>query len=80
VAHPEARVAALLDVALRAAEAADQKVTQPLLGGGEIASRIHRAEDLVAGDLPVERRDEALEAVFADGGLHVLVVQCRRAQ
>src|SRR5437870_3418966 len=47
VPHPQARMAALLDVALRAAEAADQKIAQPLLGARKIAGRIHRSENLI---------------------------------
>ena len=59
-------MATLLDVALRAAEAADEKVTQPLLGAGEIVRRIHPAEDVVARHLSIERRDEVCESLLAD--------------
>ena len=75
MAHPQARVAALLDVALRPAEAAHEEIAQPLLGAGEIVLGIHRPQDVVGGDLAVEESDEALEPVLADGGVDFCVVQ-----
>lgn len=64
VAHPQARMAALLDVARRSAEAADQKVAQPFFGAGQVVGRVHRAEHLVRRDLRVERADQAGKPVF----------------
>src|SRR6185503_15778736 len=75
MAHAQPRVAALLDVALRSAEAAHQEVAQPLLGAGEIRLGIHWSEDVVGGDLAVEQADEALEAFLADGLVDLCVVQ-----
>src|SRR5262245_60700898 len=58
---------ALLDVARRTAETADQKITEPLLGPREIFLRIHRTQNRVVRNLRVERADETEEAVLADG-------------
>src|SRR5690242_9677069 len=41
MAHAQARMPPLLNVALRAAEPADQEIAQPLLGAWQIVSRIH---------------------------------------
>ena len=76
VAHAQTRVPSLLDVTLRAAEASDQKVAEPLLGAGKILGRIHRAQHIVGRHLFVERRDKTRETVVADGGKDVLLVQC----
>src|SRR5687767_8159357 len=64
--HAQPRVAALFFVAPRAAEAADEKITQALLGAGQVVFRIHLAENVVARHLRVKRRDQSLEAVFAN--------------
>ena len=48
------------------AEAANQEIAQALLGALEIARWIHRTENVVAGNLPVERRNQAGEAFFTD--------------
>ena len=40
MSHPEPRMAALLDVVLRTAEAKDQEITQALFRTGEIILRI----------------------------------------
>lgn len=53
-------------VPCRAAEALDEEVTEALFGTGEVVGGIHRAEDVVGGDLFVEGCDEAGEAFFAD--------------
>jgi len=67
-------MAALLDVSLRSAEPANEKVAQPLLGACEIVRWIHGREDLVAGNLPVERRNEARESLFSDNCVNILIV------
>ena len=66
VPHAQARMAALLDVSLRPAKAADQEILQPLFSALQIRFRVHRAKNVVAGNLPVKPRDEALEAFLAD--------------
>ena len=66
---------ALLDVARRPAEPADQEVAEALLGASQAAGRIHRAEDVVGGNLLVESSDETMEAFFADGGVNLMFVQ-----
>ena len=66
---------ARLDVARRTAETAYQKIAQPLFGAYKILCRIHRTEDVVGGNLPVECRDEAFEAFFADRGVDLMFFQ-----
>ncbi len=65
---------ALLGVALRPAEASDQEVTKPLLGSGQVVGRIHGAKNRVAGNLAIERGDEAREALLAHKTVHVELV------
>jgi len=62
-------MAARFDVSLRTAETIDEKAAEALLGGGEIAPTIHRAEDIVVRDLLIESGDEPLESFVADGGV-----------
>jgi hypothetical protein len=57
---------ALVDVALRAAESIHEKISQPLLGAGQIVLRIHGPQDLVGRHLHVKRVDEPVEAILAD--------------
>ena len=66
VAQPEPRMPALLDVALRASEAADEEITKPLLGASQIFPRIHRPQDVVVRYLSVEGCDQPVESVFSD--------------
>ncbi len=68
-------MAALLDVARRTAEAADQEVAQPFFGAGQIVRRIHRPENVVGRHLRVERAHEAGEAVLADARVDLLLGQ-----
>jgi hypothetical protein len=65
--HAKPWVTALLDIALRTAKPADQKVPEALLGAGEVGCRVHRAKNIVRRNLAVERRDQAMKAIFADG-------------
>jgi hypothetical protein len=75
VAHAEPRVAALLDVAGRAAKAADQEVAEPHFRGGEVLGRIHRAQDVVTRNLRVEGTHQAREALLADARVDLIVGQ-----
>jgi hypothetical protein len=36
--------------------------------------RVDWPQDVVAGNLPVKRRDQALESFIADGGMNFLLV------
>ena len=67
MAHAKPRVPPLLDVARGAAEPANQEVAKPLLGPLQVVRRVHGAQEVVVWNLPVERRDKALEPVFTDG-------------
>ena len=63
-------MAALFDVILGATEAINQKAAQAMLGCCHVATLVHGAEDVVAGNLPVKRGDETGETVFADCAKH----------
>ncbi len=62
-------MAALFYVRLRTAKTVDEKATETFFGAGEIAAAVHRAENIVLGDLLVECRDEPLESFVADCGI-----------
>ena len=62
----QAGMASLFDIAFRAAKPVNQKIAQPLFGAGQIVGRVHRAEHIVAGDLPVESGNETREALLAN--------------
>ena len=74
VAETEAGMAARLDVAHRAAEPEHQKISEPALGGLEVAAAIHRAEDVVGGHLCVEPARQTGETLLADGAVDVFFV------
>lgn len=59
-------MAALLDISLRSAESTDEEVAQALPGSIQFFRRVHRAKDVVAGNLLVERPRESIEAVLPD--------------
>ena len=61
VAHPQARVAALLAVGRRAAPVLLEEQREALLRGPEVLLGVHRPQHLVVGDAAVERVDEAHE-------------------
>ena len=77
VPHAQLRVASPFDVAQRPAEPADQEIAQTFFSAGEIVGRVHRAQNVVGGDLPVERGDETMKAVFAHDGVDVGLFQRR---
>src|SRR6188472_742951 len=69
VAHPEARMAALVVVGARAAPVLREEERQATLGGGKIGLGIERPEDRVGGDAGVEPADEVLEEGHPTGSL-----------
>lgn len=75
MAHAKARVAPRFDVAWRSTESPDQEIAQPLLGSGEVVGRIHRPEDVIRRNLTIERRYQALKAVFSDDGVELVFIQ-----
>ena len=56
----------LFDIRFRTAKPVDQKIAQPLLSTGQILGRIHGAQHIVVGDLPVKGCDETREAFLAN--------------
>ena len=71
VPRTKARMTTLFDVPWRAAEPADQKVAEPLLGTRKIVRRVHRPEDVVVRDTAIERSREPGEPVIADQSVNV---------
>jgi hypothetical protein len=71
---------ALVDVSLRAAEAANEKIAQALLRNLAVLGRIHRPENVVARNLRVERTNEAGEAVLTDARVDLFVGQIHNDQ
>lgn len=67
-------MAALIQVTRGSAETEDQKIAQTLLGAGQVVGRIHRAEDGIGWNLPVERRDQPLKAFFANQTVKIAFV------
>ena len=65
VAHPQARVAALLGVGRRAAPVLLEEHPQPLLGGPEVVLGVERPQRLVLRDAAVELADELGEGLVA---------------
>ena len=61
VAHPQARVAALVVVGARAAPVLGQEQGQATLGRREVRLRVERPQDRIVGDAGVEPADEVLE-------------------
>lgn len=73
--HAQARMTALLDVAWRPAEAADEEVAQPLFGAGQVVCGIHWPQDVVRGHLRVEGSHEPGEAFLADTRIDLIFGQ-----
>lgn len=71
--HAQARMAPLLDIARRSAKAKNQKLSQPLLGPRQVLA-IHRPQNIVLGNLAVERPDQMLKTFLADCGVYVLLL------
>ena len=61
---------AFFDISLRASETINKEAAEPFFGASQIAAAVHRAENIVLGNLLVERRDEPLESFVADGGIN----------
>lgn len=70
VTHAEAGVTALFDVERRPPESIHQKVLEPLFRSLEIVRGIHRTQNIIAGNLAVERGDQALKPLGADHGVN----------
>src|SRR5262245_34943046 len=64
----------LLDITRRSPEPSHQEIAEPRLGAGNVVRGIHRSENRIARDLPVERADEALEPVFPDHSVQIELV------
>jgi hypothetical protein len=59
----------LLDVGSGPSKTINEKVSQPLLRSRQIARGIEGPQNVVARNLPVERRHQTLESLMADGGI-----------
>ena len=59
-------MAAGFDVAHRTAEPPNQEISKMILSGNQIAIGVHRSEDIVGGDAPIERCDQAGKTDLTD--------------
>jgi hypothetical protein len=66
----EAWMPSLFDVSLRPSEAADQEISEALLGICEIRRWVHRPQKVVLRDLSIECGDQACESFRANHGIN----------
>lgn len=69
VPHSHSRMSALLNVAVRATEAINQKITQTLLGTFPIIVRVHRSDQFIVADAAIKRGDKFRKTRFAELGI-----------
>lgn len=74
MAHSQARMPTLLDIARRPTESTYQEIAEAGFGPSEVVGWVHRAQNVVAGNLPVEGCDQPREAVFANASVNLCVV------
>lgn len=67
-------MSALLNVAVGAAESPDKEIAETLFGARQIMRGIHGAENVVGGNLRVERVNKAGETFFADQFVELCLV------
>src|SRR5206468_10966935 len=75
VPHAQPRMPALFDINRRAPKAKDQEIPEALLCPRKVVARIHRPQQVVAGYLPVECRDEPPEPVLANRDVDFVIFQ-----
>lgn len=75
VAQAEFGMAALLQIVLRSAETKDQEQSQPFFCTSQIARRIHRAQNIVIGHLPVERSHDSGDPVRTNDAVNTVFGQ-----
>jgi len=69
MSSPQSGMAALVDVSVRATEAIDKEITQPLFGSFHVVGRIHRTKDVVARHLLVEGATNAAKPLLANAAV-----------
>ncbi len=62
--HTQPRVPTALDILHRAAKSEHQELPQPFFRARQIPRRIHRSQNVITGNLPVERRYQPRKAIF----------------
>jgi len=65
VAHAQPWMAELFDIQRRSSKPINQEIAQPLFRARKVVYRIHRAENVILGNLPVERRHQPLKSFSA---------------
>lgn len=70
--HAQARMAALLNVAWRASKTENEEIPKPLFRAFQVVRGIHRPQNIVARNLPVERGNETPESLLSDFFKHVI--------
>ncbi len=71
--HAQAGMAALLDVNRRPAEPVNQEIAEALLRARKIVGRIQGPQEIVPGNLTVERRDQPLKSFLADDRIYLVL-------
>jgi hypothetical protein len=69
-------MASLFDVRLRPPEPTDQEISEALLGTWKISRWVHRSENVVLRNLPIEGSDQAREAFRANHGVKLGFLHC----
>jgi hypothetical protein len=59
-------MAPLLDIPRRSSKSKDEEVSKPLFRSIQILRRVHRAKDIVTGNLPVKGSHQPLKSILAD--------------
>src|SRR5580658_1450638 len=72
--HAQPGMTSLLNIGSGSAKAVDQEVPESPLGSLKVVLRVERGQNIIAGNLPVERRHEALESRRANRRVHFLLV------
>jgi hypothetical protein len=73
VTHAQPRMASLFDVHRWSAESKNEEVPQSLFRAAQIVRRVDRSQDVVAGNLPVERRNQTLKSVMPDRRINLVL-------
>ena len=71
VAHAQSRMAAVLNVSLGPAEAANEEVSKACFGRCKVPACVHGAKDGVGRNAAVESRNQSLETVITDSGVYL---------
>jgi hypothetical protein len=66
----------LFDVSLRPSEPTDQEISKALFSTREIPRLVHRSQEVILRDLPIEGGDQARETFRTNHGINVEFLHC----